>query len=399
MAKAQTKGNGLFTDQTQMPGEVVEKQRIITFSGEVIRQLDDDNFIVYFPDGSITQSDKRRGLWYTVNSKGIKRTRRVKDGIISDDEMKLRAETKVDPETNASLLIREDGVLMIDYVDQSKLIIMPDGTNILHKNRSDGNQGTVTFITKDGYAPVRQTFDPVKARARTVIGLGGTDALMGKDLIMERTNTGQISEVLLPDKTVIQSYVERQELEGYNRFSTSMIHLIKSHDFSVVKVRQDGEVVLITANQRSYLNDIGNQVPEFGELDYDYFFELFGVPSERQSGVYTANLDKGKIWMQDEEGNYFIVYANGDSVEKMSVSFDLNSMAENIEKKEPESPRGMVDGEYIEDECKFLLPPKSMAHPRLFYVRADGSGAEFMNFEQLKHMFRTYKKDDSDDLI
>jgi hypothetical protein len=73
--------------------------------------------------------------------------------------------------------------------------------------------------------------------------------------------------------------------------------LIKSDDYSVIKVRQDGEVVIITANQRSHLNDIGNNVPEFGKLDYDYFFELFGVPSERQSGVYTANLDQGKIWM------------------------------------------------------------------------------------------------------
>lgn len=36
-----------------------------------------------------------------------------------------------------------------------------------------------------------------------------------------------------------------------------MIHIIKRDDFSVVKVRQDGEVVLITANERSYLNDIG----------------------------------------------------------------------------------------------------------------------------------------------
>lgn len=57
--------------------------------------------------------------------------------------------------------------------------------------------------------PIRQIYDPVKARARTVIGLGGTDALMGKDLIMERTNTGKISEVLLPDKTIVQSYLEK----------------------------------------------------------------------------------------------------------------------------------------------------------------------------------------------
>eukprot|EP00351_Strombidinopsis_sp_SopsisLIS2011_P002920 CAMPEP_0116874908 /NCGR_PEP_ID=MMETSP0463-20121206/6527_1 /TAXON_ID=181622 /ORGANISM="Strombidinopsis sp, Strain SopsisLIS2011" /LENGTH=64 /DNA_ID=CAMNT_0004519337 /DNA_START=1538 /DNA_END=1732 /DNA_ORIENTATION=+ len=63
---------------------------------------------------------------------------------------------------------------------------------------------------------------------------------------------------------------------------------------------------------------------DFGKSDYDYFFELFGIPSERRSGVYTANLDVGRVWTQDEEGNHFIIYANGDSVEKLSVSFNLD---------------------------------------------------------------------------
>lgn len=238
----------------------------------------------------------------------------------------------------------------------------------------------------------------MKARAKTVIGLGGTDALMGKDLIMERTNNGKISEVLLPDGTVVQSYLEKQELEGYNNFSLNMIHIVRRADFSVVKVCQDGEVVLITANERAYLNEVGKQIEEFGTKDYDYFFELFGVSAERRSGVYTANLNKGRIWTQDEEGNYFIVYANGDSVEKMSVSFDLDQMVEGIENKEPHSPR-MKDGGYIEDECKFLPPPKSMAHPRLFYVKSDGSGIELFNEEQLRHMFRTNEHNNQDGFI
>jgi hypothetical protein len=138
---------------------------------------------------------------------------------------------------------------------------------------------------------VRITYDPVKARARTIIGLGGTDALMGKDNIMERTNTGRISEVLLPDKTIVQSYLEKQELEGYNNFSINMVHLIRRDDFSLVKVKQDGEIVLITANERAYLNEIGKQIEEFGSKDYDFFFELFGIANERRSGVYTCNLD------------------------------------------------------------------------------------------------------------
>jgi len=157
-----------------------------------------------------------------------------------------------------------------------------------------------------------------------------------------------------------------------------MIHIIRRADFSVIKVSQNGEIVLITANERAYLNNIGKQIEEFGTKDFDFFFELFGVPGERRSGVYTANIDKGRIWTQDEEGNYFIVYANGDSVEKMSVSFDLDQLVEGIENKEPSSPR-IRDGEYIEDECKFLPPPKSMAHPRLFFVKNDGTGMELMN--------------------
>ena len=38
------------------------------------------------------------------------------------------------------------------------------------------------------------------------------------------------------------------------------------------------------------------------------------MPLERRSGVYTANLEQGRIWTADEEGNFFIIYANGESV-------------------------------------------------------------------------------------
>ena len=143
--------------------------------------------------------------------------------------------------------------------------------------------------------------------------------------------------------------------------------MVKRDDYSVIKVRQDGEVVVITSEERAYLNNIGKEL-EFGVSDYDYFFELFGVPAERRSGVYTANLDQGRLWTLDEEGNYFMIYANGDSTEKLSVSFNLDQMVQGIDNKEPSSPR-FKDGEYIEDECKFLPPPKTVGEPRLFLIK------------------------------
>ena len=126
--------------------------------------------------------------------------------------------------------------------------------------------------------------------------------------------------------------------------------------------------MILSANERAYLNDIGKQKQPFGTADYDYFFELFGIPGERRSGVYTADLAKGRLWTLDEEGNMFIIYANGSSVEKLSVSFDLEQVAEGVENKEPNSPR-MVDGEFVEEECKFLPPSKEVNHPRLILIK------------------------------
>ena len=222
--------------------------------------------------------------------------------------------------------MREDGFLKVKYADGSTLCIFADHTRIYTKKLPSSNEDTrviLTYFEKEGYSTVKLTKDPVKARAQTIIGLGGADALMGSDGIMERSNGGLISEVFLPDRTVVQTYFERQELPGVNKTSKSLIHLVKRFDLSVIKVRQDGEVVIITANERAYLNEIGKDL-ELGVSDYDYFFELFGMPLERRSGVYTANLEQGRIWTKDEEGNHFIVYANGESAQKLSVSFNLD---------------------------------------------------------------------------
>jgi hypothetical protein len=54
-------------------------------------------------------------------------------------------------------------------------------------------------------------------------------------------------------------------------------------------------------------------------------------------------------------------------------------MIEGIENKEPDSPR-IPDGEFLEDECKFLPPPKSVAHPRLFRIQ-NNQATEFFNAE------------------
>jgi hypothetical protein len=125
------------------------------------------------------------------------------------------------------------------------------------EHEQEESRVVMTYFEKEGYSTVKITFDPVKARSQTMIGLGGADALMGRDGIMERSNGGLISEVFLPDRTIVQTYFEKQELAGVNKSSKSLIHFIKRDDYSVIKCRQDGELVLVTANERDYLNNIG----------------------------------------------------------------------------------------------------------------------------------------------
>lgn len=86
-----------------------------------------------------------------------------------------------------------------------------------------------------------------------------------------------------------------------------------------------------------------------------------------------------------------MIFANGDSTEKLSVSFNLDQMIQGIDNKEPNSPR-FKDGEYIEDECKFLPPPKTVGDPRLFLIKQDNV-VEYYSGEQLNYLFLTNRKD------
>lgn len=228
-----------------------EVSRMVTRECVIIKTLKDENKVMYFPDGTITHTDLKHGVWRSINPKGVYRERNVRANTAFDTKGKYRSVTKVDPESNATVEIREDGLLKVTYADRRILLVFPDKTQMLITRTGPMEEGSAvktTLVLKEGYAPVRIINDPVKARSNTIIGIGGTDALMGKDSIMERSNGGIVSEVLLPDRTILQTYFEKQEQAGYNCFSKSLIHLVKRDDFSIVKVRQDGEVVLISAN-------------------------------------------------------------------------------------------------------------------------------------------------------
>jgi len=262
----------------------IEVKRVITKHGTVVRYMKNEGIQILMANGNYSVYNPKNSTWIKTNNSGERKEYKISPETgktISVTEIDpLRVEHKIDPETNTNVLIRSDKVMLIYYNDNTTLIMHHDDTLIYSKN-----DGSERIIERKGFAPVKIYFDAFKSRAKTVIGMGGTNALMGYDNIMERSNYGFLIETYLPDKTIVQTYKEKQQLEGYNNFSNNTIHLFKRRDYSVLKVKQDGEIFIITSNQRSKLNDIGYGL-ELGK-DKDYFFELFGIDSDRRSGVYT----------------------------------------------------------------------------------------------------------------
>lgn len=70
--------------QDETNEETQELKRVVTRQAQVIRHLKDGNQIIYFPDGAITVTDHRRGIWKTTNALGVVRERNVRTGVVKD---------------------------------------------------------------------------------------------------------------------------------------------------------------------------------------------------------------------------------------------------------------------------------------------------------------------------
>lgn len=257
----------------------------------------------------------------------------------------------------------------------------------------------IIIVEHPDYSTVKVRLDEIKARTDSIIGLGSAYANVGFDNLFERSNNGVIVETYLPDGSRVIGHREKRELPGYNSYTTNQIHVVYLEDGSVAKVVDDGEVVLVSGVDRVALNHSGEQ-RELGH-DIDYWLQLFSVPEERRAGVYTANLAAGALWTKDDEGNVFTLRSNGDIDTKIAVSLNLAAQQNQMngvvaDYNNPLDRPGTPDfneGEFIEEENKFLPQPKTWVPVRLFTINNDNTGYELHSKEQVQNYFRLKEED------
>jgi hypothetical protein len=343
-----------------------EESRVVTGMGSVILNWKNGSVSILFANGNTTQRGKDL-IWVSTNNKGMRRARREKDGAEYELDS-IPCATVTDPESMARTMTREDKVMVIKYADGSLVTEHADGT----KMHTSADKLTV-LVEAPGFAPVRVVRDPIKARQGTVIGPGSSDSGLGAEDLMLRSMDGMLVTVYLPDKTEVQSINQRREMQGYEEFANSREHIVRRADGAVIRANSEGEVVLVTGQTRHSLNERMS--------DEAYFHELFTLPDERSSGIYSASLTRGTLWTRDHEGNSFSLSPSGKVFSKLSVSLNLE------EDQEPVSPKSAEFTEERKDQA-FLPPPETVMEPRLFLIKKDGEGVELLCQEQLAHYFR-----------
>ncbi|EAR91082.3 hypothetical protein TTHERM_00430030 (macronuclear) [Tetrahymena thermophila SB210] len=375
---------------TPKPNSETEIKRIITGKGSVIKYMKDGSISVLYANGNVSFCQQRNGIWITTNNKGLRKLRNTKDGTETEQDH-VPCAKRIDPESGSKIIIRGDQTTIITYRDGSVYTKHKDGTQMLTSAKKD-----YIIIEHPEFSTVKVLLDEVKARTDTVIGLGSAYANVGFDNLFERSNNGIIIETYLPDGTKVVGYKEKQELPGYNQFQTNHIHLIYFDDGSVGKVLDNGEVVFISAVDRVALNKNGQNKP-FGE-DLDFWLQLFCVPEERKAGVYNISLKERILWTRDDEGNFFALKSNGEIDTKIAVSLNLNQNQvdgpnSNLNPLDRPQTPDFQEGEFIEEENKFLPQPSSWVPIRLFTINNDNTGFELFNEEQVQNYFRLKEKD------
>ena len=208
---------------------------------------------------------------------------------------------------------------------------------------------------------------------------------------MTRSYDGRLSKVILPDKTIIYTYKEKKATEQFDKFTFNTINLIYRLDGTVIRIQQDGDIVIASSKERIKFNQSGQNLPDGSDMDY--LFEINGKPQDRRGGVYSVDMQKEKIYTKDTEKNIFELHSDGNAKYKLSVTLDLENSHKTIDEIRPDSPRYQGES-YIDPEAIHLEAPKNFVHPRLFVIENDNTGYELLNEDQITNFKLNKHKDE-----
>lgn len=444
--------NNIQRDLAQNPEaerlDDIEESRIVT-SKSLIRYLVNGKIEIMYANGNFSQYDPSTDLWTVTNNQGKRRCKRQSDGYEYDIEP-IPAAIETCAETNAKVLFKEDNVISVLYPNGTRYTVHHDGTKIL----TNSDQTEIVY-EKIGCACIKVLSGRMLDEPEKIKNMDKSDAdiefydslLTSRTYLKDRVRDNQIIQTYLHDRTVIQSFVEvnefgdpKQETEPFHDmegnedakqttegqehtegagtqeaqntnhqegFSFHAVHLIRRQDLSVTKITSEGEACIISGSTRAELNKYGNLM-KIGR-DIDYLHEMFEMRSqERKGGIFTCSLDKNNITTHDRDRNYFAVNSNGTFEKVLAPELsEVDAAEENPELMDIDTPQedNQFDQDSHRDRGRTVIPKvdvnKSKSQlgnqlpvaPRLFWIKVDGSGSEFMTKEKMQETTGRFNHD------
>ncbi|EGR33457.1 hypothetical protein IMG5_051980 [Ichthyophthirius multifiliis] len=361
------------------PNKEIETKRVITGKGSVIKYTKDGSIFVFFANGNVSFCQQNNGIWITTNNKGKRKIRNIYENTENELDQ-INVQYKFDIQTEQKIYFRDDQTLVIQEKDGSIFTQHSDGTQIYTKK-------DIIIIQHQDFCTVKILSDQIKSRTDTIIGIGSAYASVGFDNLFERSNDGKIIEAYLLDGTKVISYKEKKELPGFNKHQLNRIFLLYTQNGDVAKILDNGEIVFISAVDRIQLKKNSHKSINSNSNDIEYWLQLYCIPEERKTGVYSFKLQENIMWTKDDEGNYFSLKSDGEIINKIAVSLNNDNS-----QSRPSTPN-FQDGDFIEEENKFLPIPPSWIDVKLLVIENDNTGYELFNYNQLENFFRLKQQD------
>ena len=277
--------NGLNV-QILPSGEIAQKIynepsfRINTSKASIIIYNEDGSKSVLYANGNVAKIVDNKMI--NTNNKGNKIEKNLETGEIKLIQ-KVPVTVQSDLDSQTKTMLREDGVINIKYPDESSLTIHTDQTKI-YTSPYDNYENINFIVEHDKYCTVKVY---VSGKSRIY-----PNSAKKIESFAKKSKDGIIYQVLLADKNEIILYKEQNDKN---------VTIIFNNDGGVFKVDSDkNDILILSPNER-------NKYHSFTDFEN----VIYGEIKDRKGGLYTVDLNEGKIFTIDDEENLFEIYDDG----------------------------------------------------------------------------------------
>ncbi|CAJ1347665.1 unnamed protein product [Effrenium voratum] len=294
--------------------------------------------------------------------------------------------TMLDPHTGITSISNEEGMLVL-LDKESSVCVLPDGTRLTCLGETEGSQ---VVMEKEGAARVTCRIKDKAYVPNSMVQVEMEDGAT-MEVVPRRLNLKAELVPSDPQRFLAKLHGEPEDAQAAALEISQQRNSMSQHEFCINHdPREDSystnASVILRQPDGTMLHSKGA-----GEVELVSGMDLAAVGGEKalktlqdKGCVYVAQVDYDRIFLRDDDGNYFEVQGDQSLDFKLSVS-----MGDDFA-----SPRCVCPQKpFKHPDASFLPLPEEAPPPRLFVVYGDGEAEELLLPRDVEEALRLAKQD------